>query len=158
MDSLTIHLVDGSDSNLLEAARSLFRDYHAEFEGDTCFYLFEEEVQSLPGIYQHPTGALWILTYDNTPAGCIALRALSASECEMKRLFVRSPFRGLGLGKHLVQWVIDQARTLEFESIKLDSLDTMEAAQRLYEEHGFVDCAPYNDTPADRVRFMTLRL
>lgn len=158
MDSLTIHLVDGSDPNSIEAARSLFRDYHAEFEGDTCFHLFEEEVERLPGVYQHPTGVLWILTRDNTPAGCIALRALSPKDCEMKRLFVRPRFRGVGLGKHLVLWAIDQAKALGFQNIKLDTLDTMKTAQKLYEELGFMDCTPYSDTPPEGVRFMTLRL
>jgi len=47
---------------------------------------------------------------------------------------------------------------LGYETLKLDTLPQMFAAQRMYEKLGFRDTAPYNDNPVSGVRFLALDL
>jgi carbonic anhydrase len=54
--------------------------------------------------------------------------------------------------------VIDEARGLGYETLKLDTLPAMIDAQRMYAGLGFADTAAYNDNPVDGVRFMALDL
>ena len=65
----------------------------------------------------------------------------------MKRLYVRRSFRGLGLGRQLVESVLDAARQAGYASVLLDTLDDMEAARGLYEDLGFEEIPPYYHNP-----------
>ncbi len=84
-------------------------------------------------------------------AGCCSLRPLDTSDhvnaAEMKRLYVRPAFRGLGLGRRLSEAVLDVARIAGYSCVLLDTLDDMEAARALYEELGFIEVPPYYHNP-----------
>ena len=71
---------------------------------------------------------------------------------------VRPAHRGSGLGRILAARIVEDARSLGYQTLKLDTLPQMKAAQRLYEALGFRDTAPYNDNPVAGVRFMALDL
>jgi putative acetyltransferase len=135
----------------LEAVRGLFLEYAKSLNVDLCFQNFEEELAGLPGEYAQPRGGLLLATVFGEAAGCCALRALDgvdyANACEMKRLYVRPAFRGLGLGRMLTESILDQARQAGFACVLLDTLDDMEAARGLYNELGFEDVPPYYFNP-----------
>jgi putative acetyltransferase len=134
-----------------EAARCLFREYAESIGVDLCFQDFDNELKSLPGYYAIPRGVLLIALYDGHWAGCCALRPLDsvdyANACEMKRLYVRAAFRGLGIGRLLAEAILEQARLADYASILLDTLDDMESARALYEELGFEEIPPYYFNP-----------
>jgi len=67
--------------------------------------------------------------------------------CEVKRLFLTSSSRGLGIGRALVEAVIEEAEKLGYEEMKLDTLPRMVGARKLYESVGFVECGMYYNTP-----------
>ena len=142
----------------IEALRGLFLEYEKAIGVSLCFQGFAQEVAGLPGDYVPPRGGLWLATAGDAIAGCVALRPLGERDAEMKRLYVRADFRGSGLGRRLARLVIEQARALGHESLKLDTLPSMAQAQRLYAGLGFVDTAPYNDNPVANVRFMSYAL
>ena len=91
---------------------------------------------------------------DGQVAGCCALRPLDTVDfpnaCEMKRLYVRPAFRGLGLGRALAEAIMDVARLNAYDHVLLDTLDDMEAARTLYEDLGFVEIPPYYHNPDSR--------
>ena len=138
----------------LPEVRRLFEEYAASIGFSLDFQGFDEEVASLPGRYAPPTGALLLAR----GAGCVALRTLDADACEMKRLYVRPAFRGSGLGRRLVEAILDEARALGFASIKLDTVPSMGSAIALYESLGFRDVPPYTKNPIAGTRFLELTL
>jgi GNAT superfamily N-acetyltransferase len=143
----------------IEEARRLFREYEAWLGLDLCFQGFEEELANLPGKYKQPDGRLFLASVDEKTASCIALRKLEEGVCEMKRLYVRDEFRGLGLGKTLIEKLIAEARLAGYKKMRLDTLpDKMAKAVKLYESHGFRQIAPYYHNPYGETFFMELDL
>lgn len=142
----------------LEAARQLFLEYAQSLDIDLSFQGFEAELESLPGKYSPPEGALILAAVQGESAGCVALRKLSSDVCEMKRLYVRDAFRGYGIGSKLMSLVIEQAKHLNYRFMRLDTLATMRSAQALYVSAGFYDIDPYVYNPIEGARFMELNL
>jgi putative acetyltransferase len=149
-----LKIAPASSAEDVDTARGLFREYQALLGVDLGFQGFEAEVNGLPGDYVAPTGRLFLAFYDGEPVGCIALHAVDASRCEMKRLFVRPSGRGLGVGRALVSHVLEEARVMGYREIVLDTLPTMTEAQRLYREFGFRDIAPYRPNPIQGSRYL----
>ncbi len=142
----------------LEEVRQLFSDYARSLKIDLSFQDFEGELKGLPGKYGPPHGALILASVDGKGAGCAALRKLSEDTCEMKRLYVRDDFRRLGIGKKLISMITDEARTLNYRYIRLDTLPSMKKAQALYVSLGFYDIEPYVYNPIEGTRFLELDL
>jgi len=152
-------LVQAETSEQIETARELFREYQEWLGISLCFQNFDDEVANLPGDYRMPNGRLLIAIKDGDVVGCIALRKLTDDACEMKRLFLRPQFRGEGLGREMVQRIIDEAREIGYERMRLDTLPRwMDQAIALYEQFGFRDIPPYYDNPVAGARFMELIL
>ncbi|MFL6466458.1 MAG: GNAT family N-acetyltransferase [Pyrinomonadaceae bacterium] len=143
----------------IESAKTLFRDYESWLGISLCFQGFEEELADLPGKYAAPEGRLLLAYVDNELAGCIALRKFEDEICEMKRLFLCENARGHGLGNQLIEKLIDEARTIGYSKMRLDTYPPkMGKAVKLYESHGFRPIEKYYDNPDDGVLFMELVL
>jgi ribosomal protein S18 acetylase RimI-like enzyme len=140
----------------IAAARELFQEYAAALAIDLCFQGFAEELAQLPGSYAPPRGRLLLAWANDVAAGCVALRPITDSVCEMKRLYVRPAFRGQGLGKQLAEQVITEAKQIGYSTMRLDTLPQMTAATRLYESLGFARCDTYYNTPLQDTIFMEL--
>lgn len=143
----------------IEQARTLFEEYAAALGISLCFQNFDQELKGLPGKYAPPDGRLLLATDDDKLAGCIAMRKLEPGVCEMKRLFVRPAYRSHGLGRVLVETVIDEARKLGYTHIRLDTLPgLMDKAIALYRSFGFVEIGAYCENPVEGAKFMELDL
>ncbi|MDI1325777.1 MAG: GNAT family N-acetyltransferase [Brevundimonas sp.] len=158
MPSFTIRPVQGVED--LAAIARLFQAYGASLDVDLGYQDFAGELAGLPGKYAPPAGAL-LLARDTAgeAIGCVGMRPLSdPGVCEMKRLYVSPQGRGLGLGRALMNAVTDEARRLGYREMRLDTLPTMAAAQRLYRQSGFEETPAYYDTPVEGTVFMRLTL
>jgi putative acetyltransferase len=126
----------------LAAVRALLEEYWNSFGFTPCFQNFGDELAGLPGAYAPPGGRLALATVDDQsarsqPAGCIALRRVDSDHAEAKRLYVRPAFRGLGLGRALMEWAMAEARSAGYREIVGDTMPVMREALALYERMGF---------------------
>ena len=138
--------------------RELFREYQASLDVNLDFQGFTEEVAGLPGSYAPPSGRLLLAAVDGIPRGCVALQAISSETCEMKRLYVQPAQRGTGLGRLLVARVLDEARSIGYRRICLDTLPSMTEAQTMYRALGFEEVPPYRHNPVPGTRYMARAL
>jgi putative acetyltransferase len=94
-----------------DEVRAIFQEYAQTLDLDLCFQGFADELAQLPGDYAEPRGALLLAWVNGSVAGSCALRPLDTSDytnaAEMKRLYVRQAFRGLGLGRQLTEAILD---------------------------------------------------
>jgi ribosomal protein S18 acetylase RimI-like enzyme len=154
-----LRISPASSVDEIDQARELFKEYADGLGIDLCFQNFEKELAQLPGDYAPPEGRLMLAFYSGELAGCVALRKNNERICEMKRLFVREKFRGAGLGRKLTNNMIQNARKIGYERMRLDTLPgKMDKAIALYNELGFKKIEPYYNNPVPGAMFMELSL
>ncbi len=151
-------LVVATSGRQLQQVRELFREYHRWVDEPCCFAGFEQELAGLPGEYGPPDGLLLLALADGHPAGCVALRPFDSGRGEMKRLYVRPAFQGVGLGKRLTQAAIEAARATGRHALLLDTLPKMSSAIALYAALGFARRDAYSSRPTPGALFFELRL
>jgi putative acetyltransferase len=138
--------------------KKLFREYETWLGFDLSFQNFEKEVSSLPGKYTPPKGAILMASFNEHIAGCIAVRPLDKDICEMKRFFVRSKFRGYGIGKKLSEAIVEKAKEIGYAKIRLDTHNTFKAAIGIYRKLGFKEIDSYYHNPMPDVSYWELDL
>lgn len=153
-----LEIVSAQTSEDLEQVQVLWREYADSLDFNLDFQNFHEELTNLPGDYAKPAGCLLLAKYRDELAGCVALRQLSHSICEMKRLYIRPEFRGLGIGRALAEAIVEQARAIGYTRMRLDTAPSMEAAKALYRSLGFWRIDPYTYNPIEGAVFMELQL
>ncbi len=142
----------------IETLRILFLEYESSLGIDLSFQQFDKEVSTLPGEYAPPGGCLFLAYKDEEPAGCAAIQKIADDICELKRMYVRPSYRGLGLGKQLARAAIKAACNIGYHRMRLDTLPDMTEAITLYRSLGFVTISPYRFNPIPGTLFMELVL
>lgn len=142
-------MIRGAQARDAETVRLLFREYGAGLGIDLSFQDFDAEVADPFAVYET------VLIADG---GCVALRRIDDTSCEMKRLYVRPEARGGGLGRRLAEAVVAEARTRGYRRMLLDTLPTMTSARALYASLGFRETEPYRYNPVAGTTFLELVL
>lgn len=153
-------IVEARSREEIEQVRNLFTEYRAELAVEPCLRSFDAEIASLPGSYAAPQGKLLLAKVIGQPVGCVGLRAFPTEGCcEMKRLYVRPPFRGDKLGKKLAESIVQEACRLGYRTMRLDSHPaSMQAAIKMYRHLGFVETRPDPLEPIEGLIYMELQL
>jgi len=145
------------------AVRSLMEAYgahlaaHPAGAANICLSGFDRELDRLREKY----ATLLLAIVDGVAAGCVALRRLTQVEggCEMKRLWVEPSFRGMRIGRRLVEEAVRWARTEGMTALYLDTISVaMPEAVRLYAAMGFERVEPYHGDCTADVEFFRLGL
>lgn len=156
-EQLTI--VPAESAAQLDAIRELLLEYWENRKLELFVFDFDQELAGLPGAYAPPDGRLFLAQWENKPAGCVALRKLESGICEMKRLYLSPKFRGKGVGKILAEFIINEARKIGYQKMRLDTIQAnMQEAIVLYRQLGFNEIAAYRVNPLPGVIFMELVL
>ncbi len=142
----------------ISVVRRLFREYANSLSISLCFQNFEEELATLPGFYGRPSGRLYLVKHDGKAIACIGFRPVEPHVCELKRLYVKPPFRQFGLGRQLSQLCLREAAHLGYKKMVLDTLKSMLPARRLYRELGFKPVKAYYHNPFPDVVYLEKNL
>ncbi len=154
MDTRNIETFNVTTDGDVAAVQLLFRDYAAFLKVDLCFQDFEEEMATFPKFYQ----LLLLARVDGLAAAAVGLKDFGDGVCEMKRLYTRPNFQGMGLGRRLSGDLIEEARSRGYHIMRLDTLKRLKPALSLYYKFGFVEIEKYYDNPEDGVVYMELDL
>lgn len=149
-----LRIVPVNSRRSISQAQNLFREYGSIPGVEDCVVNFEREILSLPGVYAPPAGRLFLATCETAnnieeAAGCIGLRGLEPAKniCKLNRLYVRRTFRGQGVGRKLMERSIEEARSIGYSKIILDTLAFMVEAHKLYASLGFREIPTYEENP-----------
>jgi len=158
MGDMPCEVIPANSPEQIEAARRLMLEYEKWLGIDLCFQGLAEELAQLPGKYAPPRGRLLLAAESGEWAGCVALRPLEESICEMKRLYVGPAFRGRRIGRMLAEAVVRAAQEIGYARMRLDTLETMTPATTLYRSLGFQEIPPYCFNPIPGARYFELDL
>ncbi|HEX3379851.1 MAG TPA: GNAT family N-acetyltransferase [Paraburkholderia sp.] len=153
-----IHLHTARFPEQLEVVRTIFREYAESLGIDLGFQQFDDELASLPGKFAAPRGRVLLASNgagDDAGGnvggivGCVAMRPIDETTCEMKRLYVRPAGRGLQVGRQLATLICATAKQAGYRRMRLDTLPIMQAALGLYASLGFepIDAYVFNPIP-----------
>lgn len=151
------HIVE--EGKELDIIRELFREYEKELDEDICFQSFEEELKDPLKKYGPPAGDLLLAYWEDEIAGCIALsRMKDETACEMKRLYVKPDFRKNKIGRILIEELLTSAKERNYEKMRLDTFEKLQAAVHLYKQFGFKNISAYYHNPLPKVVYMEREL
>ena len=97
--------------------------------------------------------AFFLIRDDGVPAGCGGIKLFGSEYGELKRMYVRPQFRGLGLGKSMLEHLAAYAREHGVRRLRLETGIHQVEAIGLYERMGFERIGPfgeYKDDPLSR--------
>lgn len=152
-------IVEAHNQHDLAATKTLFEAYAHALGIDLTFQGFAAEMEAMPGLYTRPRGVLLLARALNGAAlGCVGLRPLSETICEMKRLYVAPEGRSLGLGRALAETVIMKACEIGYKKMRLDTLSSMTSALSLYRSLGYHEIEAYYETPLADTVFLEIDL
>ena len=114
---------------------------------------FDRVISGLPGVYGPPGGDVLLAFQDGELAACGALREWASRIGEIKRIYVRPDHRGPGFGPILTEALLERARELGYERVRVDTLPTMTAAIQFYQEMGFKPIPAYWPHPVPGALF-----
>lgn len=86
-----------------------------------------------------PRGRLLVARLDDIPVGVGALKPVDETTAEVKRMYVRPPAQGLGVGRAILTHLVRAARAERYATVRLETLRFMTSAQALYRAFGFVE-------------------
>jgi len=146
-------LVTVGDSETRAAAEKLIREY-LDFISVTALQnyrlTFDTEAMVASDMgdklkFYPPAGRFYVVRHAKQYVGVGCLKRLSPTAAEIQRMYVRPSARGLGAGRLLVEQLLADARAMQFETVRLESLRALSAAHKLYRSVGFREIEPYSD-------------
>jgi GNAT superfamily N-acetyltransferase len=124
------------------ANKRVNEEFHVDFDIKA---MLEEDMENL-SIFLPPNGRIFLTKTGDCISGIGCLKQSKEGYGEIKRMYVRPEFRGKGLGKLILNSLIQSARDIGFSYLRLDSARFMKEAHSLYKSMGFKDVDPYPES------------
>ena len=174
-----MELVPVGDDATTAAARHLIGEYLSWVAGEAAEHhglVFDTEAMLASDIgdrskFYPPYGRVYLLRDAQAFVGVGALQRIDAITAEIQRMVVQPPWRGRGAARLLLCRLLDDARAIGCDVVRLESLKSLALARALYRSAGFVEVLPHDDnrmrhyqdeaaldTYRDSAVFMALRL
>jgi len=94
-----------------------------------------------------PHGLFLVARLDGKPVACGGIKFTKRGAAEIKRMWVASSARGIGLGRRMLRELEGQARAHSYDVVQLETNKALKEAQALYRASGYKEVAPFNDEP-----------
>lgn len=156
MDNLQ-YTIPSTQTQFLDAV-SLFQEYANSLHISLDFQNFQEELNSIQTMYGSPTGSLLLVYDQDLLVACAAYRKIGEGICELKRMYIKSEYRGKQIGQTLLDNLTTKARINGYDLMRLDTLDTMLPALALYRKNEFYEIEAYCHNPNKGVVYMEKKL
>ena len=146
-----IEIIQAQEHIHVPRIRELFREYlqwaNAKLNEEyginfDIAAMLEQDMVEL-GKFLPPGGRLLLGRYDRQMGGIACMRKLGREVGEIKRMYVRPTIRQRGVGRALVKELLDEARVIGYQRMRLDSARFMVEAHALYQSFGFREIEPY---------------
>ncbi|MEH2067317.1 MAG: GNAT family N-acetyltransferase [Nostoc sp.] len=115
------------------------REYNINIDINT----FSEQYLTQLDEFLAPSGRLLLGQYEEQIAGCACLRKINQDIGEIKRMYVKPEFRRKGIGRALLQAIINEAIDIGYSKLRLDTAPYAKEAHTLYRVFGFQNIEPY---------------
>jgi putative acetyltransferase len=140
-----IHPAD--DPAIERVIREVLEELGATGEGFTDR---DPELSVMAAAYAGPGAAYFVAEIDGEVVGGGGIGPLAGADpgvCELRKMYLLSSARGLGLGRRLLETCLEAARSFGYRECYLETLAQMEKARDLYRRFGFLPLeAPMGDT------------
>jgi ribosomal protein S18 acetylase RimI-like enzyme len=144
VEPVTFAVVDAGSCEARWAMWQYFEELARRFPGG---FVPGDALHEAAVRYNPPTGAFVIASIADETIGCGALDFLDDTTAEIKRMWISSQSRGIGLGKRLLAHLEAEARRAGRSRVVLDTNGSLTEAIAMYEASGYVPTARYNDNP-----------
>lgn len=153
MEQIFVYKIAHTENDF-EEGRVIFREYADALGVDLSFQDFEKELEAIHVQYNKPGGALILVYLNEKTIACIGVRRSDEKSAELKRMYVKGPYRGQGIGVELLERSLEIAKDFGYKTIRLDTLGNMVKAQELYKSFGFYIIPPYRFNPIQGTIYM----
>lgn len=149
--TVTLHDIDPDHPDAQYCLRAYYAELHERFETG-----FDPLLSTLPdpGGLRAPNGIFLVARLHGTPVGCAGLKLpADATTAEIKRMWVASSTRGLGLARRFISELESRAAAHGRNLLRLDTNKALTAAINLYRSAGFYEIPAFNDDPYAQLWF-----
>ena len=137
-----------------QKSKDVISEYLVTLGIDLAYMDLPSEFSTMEQKYAVPEGAFILALDGDMAVGCVGIRKLEPEIAELKRLYVSDSYRGYKIGVNLLQKVLEQARLLGYNKIRLDVIPTLLKAKELYLSFGFYEIRPYFKNPVEGTTYM----
>ena len=127
---------------------AIFTEYGMTFDPPG----YDADLLHIEAKYDVAGGAFWVMEEDGHVVGTVAVVPVSASEVEIKRVYLAARLRGQGWGRRLVEHAIAWAATRGYRRACLWSDVRLDRAHVVYQRIGFVQAGARDCDDIDKSR------
>ncbi|MEM8925883.1 MAG: GNAT family N-acetyltransferase [Actinomycetota bacterium] len=141
---INIAIEDPADADAQFCINEYFTELNRRFETG-----FDPDISISAGVAELtlPYGLLLVARLEGEPIGCGGLKLGADGAADIKRMWVSSSARGLGLGRRLLLELEAQAAERGATSVRLETNRTLTEAIALYRSSGYAEVEAFNEEP-----------